>query len=990
MTLERIIIVFFIVPIIAFGQKDLRTIKFNSVEGELQGHWVSSIAQDHIGLIWVGTQDGLFMYDGDNATPYRYNPLKNSLPGSYIRSIAHDTNDLFWLGVNGFGMVSFNPENNQFKIFKPSSDSDDDRLGVVIPKILIGSNNSIWFQSEYGVFRKSSENDDFKKIVGTSPSLDIESTKNGEIIIYKDSTVYHFNEKSERLESIIKNIGINEMASISENKILYKTEGKVILFDMANKSQEQIIVPEPIQMISNTVKNECYLLGSSAMYKYNSSSQKVTTYQFHNTSFNSNEINTMHLDKQGVLWVGAKQGLYQENKLGEVFKASIPYHSREIFADSSSIYIAGRSGFRTYSKNQDFEQIIDDTHILAGCKTKNGFWLGDEKGYIYFVDNNLRVKLKKRVQDTSENSFSGLYGVVEDKNGNIWVGFLGGIHVLNSEGNIISSFDLETDKTNIRLNTAKLIDKDGALWVTTVGNGVYKIPHIAQVGMNQKPFVFKNYKHIEGDPHTISSNTIYDILQDRNGILWFGTDYGISKFITNTDSFEAIKKDGEVFDYNIMSINMDYRGYFWISTIRDGIFVYDPITNNYCNLAKKEGLISDACLITSTLLYNDTLFFGTEDGVQLIDPSKFSFPETASPPFITKINIAQDTINNKSIKIYNNQVINLNHKQTDFTINFSLLNFRFPNKTNYYYKLEGLHNNWKRTKSNSVHFTNLQPGEYSFKVKASNLKSENSSHISSVEIIVKPPFYKSNLALFIYSLSLVWGLYFLYRNRINKLKAKNKTKEQILLLEKQALRAQMNPHFVFNAMNSIQYLISEGEEEKSINYLNKFSKLLRGVLENSKNEKSTLNNELSIIKNYLELEFLRLGDQFSYEIKVDDTLKEEKIDMQGLLFQPLIENAIHHGLAHKKTKGHLKIELLDKQDHMLCIIEDNGIGRMQAQRLNMEKKHKSSGLEIVKNRLSLMSKTPKEDSIKITDLYNEHGEASGTKVEIKIPFHGNQ
>ncbi|NNL80943.1 MAG: histidine kinase [Flavobacteriaceae bacterium] len=223
-----------------------------------------------------------------------------------------------------------------------------------------------------------------------------------------------------------------------------------------------------------------------------------------------------------------------------------------------------------------------------------------------------------------------------------------------------------------------------------------------------------------------------------------------------------------------------------------------------------------------------------------------------------------------------------------------------------------------------------------------------------------------------------------------KLKKEAYISEQLLGLEKQALRAQMNPHFVFNALNSIQHLITEGEEKKSILYLNKFSKLLRGILDNSQSTRHTLSHELEILDNYLELEFLRLGEQFTYELNIPESLFDERIEMQGLLFQPFIENAIHHGLAPKSSGGNLKVDFENHEHYIRCIIEDDGIGRVKAREIASKRYHKSRGIGIVEKRIKLMSKSHDPDAIKIIDLYTETGESKGTRVELKIPINGTK
>jgi hypothetical protein len=332
--------------------------------------------------------------------------------------------------------------------------------------------------------------------------------------------------------------------------------------------------------------------------------------------------------------------------------------------------------------------------------------------------------------------------------------------------------------------------------------------------------------------------------------------------------------------------------------------------------------------------------------------------------------------------------VTLQPSESNISIAFSAQAFSKPFDTSFRYKLIGIDKDWQYSSSENkqINYASLDDRYYEFILQASNDQSIWSEPtILRIKNLV--PFYTTNWFKALGTVLLLLTLFIIHRSRLASLRYKARSREQLLSLEKQALRAQMNPHFVFNAMNSIQHLITEGDEKKSISYLNKFSKLLRGVLENSRNPKTSLENEVAVIENYLELEFLRLGNKYSYELKVADTLIHDHIEIPALLFQPFIENAIHHGLAHRKEGGYLRVELLDKKDHVLCIIEDNGVGRKRARELSGWKNHSSAGIAMVKKRLDLLNDLKKDTTIKIIDLM-EGNLPSGTRVELNIPING--
>jgi len=238
-------------------------------------------------------------------------------------------------------------------------------------------------------------------------------------------------------------------------------------------------------------------------------------------------------------------------------------------------------------------------------------------------------------------------------------------------------------------------------------------------------------------------------------------------------------------------------------------------------------------------------------------------------------------------------------------------------------------------------------------------------------------------------------------NQIQKTKAEeDKQKTTIELLENkqkaaesrlQSLRLQMNPHFLFNALNSIQQMILANEEIVATKYLSKFSKLLRAILVHSDKETITLKEELEILNLYIELESIRFKDSFSYTISVDDDIETEEVKIPTLLVQPFVENAIWHGLMHKEGTRLLKVEFTEQGDFVKCIIEDNGIGRQKSAEFKLsaaqDKKYTSKGIAVSKERLkTLKTKDGREGVITIIDLADHNGLPCGTRVEINFPI----
>jgi LytS/YehU family sensor histidine kinase len=236
---------------------------------------------------------------------------------------------------------------------------------------------------------------------------------------------------------------------------------------------------------------------------------------------------------------------------------------------------------------------------------------------------------------------------------------------------------------------------------------------------------------------------------------------------------------------------------------------------------------------------------------------------------------------------------------------------------------------------------------------------------------------------------LVSGLFFsafFYRLKQQKFKT------NALAMEMKALRSQMNPHFVFNSLASIQSFILKGNINDSNRYLTKFSKLIRGVLESSKNELVTLKKELDLLNIYIELEQLRVKP-FEYRLKLDQSIDPQNIKVPPMIFQPFIENAIWHGLEPAAKKGVLLVELYLEENGLFCVIEDNGVGRKYAENKFgiVHASQRSYGIEITAERISALKKTyHTATGTEIVDLKDEENNPAGTRIEILLPIIYNE
>jgi sensor histidine kinase YesM len=292
--------------------------------------------------------------------------------------------------------------------------------------------------------------------------------------------------------------------------------------------------------------------------------------------------------------------------------------------------------------------------------------------------------------------------------------------------------------------------------------------------------------------------------------------------------------------------------------------------------------------------------------------------------------------------------------------------------------------------SQAAFLQGLDPGKYKFQVKIRVGKGEWRKQIAEMEIIIKPAFWQTRW----FWLSVVTALgiliFSIVKLRVRSVRKQERVKaaheKQLLELEAKALRAQMNPHFVFNCLNSIKSLIQEQQTEKGVTYLTTFSKLIRTLFNNADKKEITLFDEIETCKLYLQLESMRFDSKFSYSVSVDEHIDLKSTQVPALIIQPFIENAIWHGIMPKNEGGNVSLNVSEKNGHIEIAVEDDGIGREASQQnKSISPAHQSKGVNLTQARLELDNLLQqRQATLETIDKKDEKGEAAGTKVVITI------
>lgn len=333
------------------------------------------------------------------------------------------------------------------------------------------------------------------------------------------------------------------------------------------------------------------------------------------------------------------------------------------------------------------------------------------------------------------------------------------------------------------------------------------------------------------------------------------------------------------------------------------------------------------------------------------------------------------------------------HKENSLTFYYTGINFYRASRIRYEYVLLGYSDKPVVTNTNYVTFNNLEPGNYIFRVRSTTNQAFASEPYSSFAFEIEMPFWQTWWFRSLILVSIGGVIYAIYRWRLaEQMKKQQKEIEvhrQITETKILAFQARMNPHFIFNSLNSIQYFITNNDKLATLNYLSKFARLLRQILDNTANSRITLEKEIEMLRSYIEMEELRFEHKFSYTLIVDESISVSEIMIPGMVIQPFIENAILHGLLHKTETGLLNIHFKTNGRQIICIVEDNGVGRSHSHALNQKKitQHKSHGTAIAINRLQLHNDEERglNNNVIFEDLVLD-GAAAGTKVIIYIPI----
>ena len=510
---------------------------------------------------------------------------------------------------------------------------------------------------------------------------------------------------------------------------------------------------------------------------------------------------------------------------------------------------------------------------------------------------------------------------------------------------------------------------------------------------------------------------------DVAGVVWLGCTHGLWSFSNNKMVYHG--NDNKYLDERIEGLCCSADGSMFIGTYGNGMVIKKG--NSYTHLTTANGLISNICEDVFIDSYN-TVWVGSKSGLSSLVAdgkggyiiTKYNLLDAMPSQRITEIeqtgnklwlssgnNIVSHTLPATEAKTIpsvfitafevndarrsTNKDVELKYSENRIKISFVGFSYNSFGKITYKYRLEGLDSAWHTTQAPNVQYQFLPPGEYKFSLKAISADGVESNSEASLSFVINKPLWKTTWFTLLEAIVLAAFIYLFIQFRLRTIRKKEEERalvnRRIADTEMKALRAQMNPHFIFNAINSIQNHILKNDRKTAQDYLARFARLIRNVMENSKSEYIPLAQEMETLNLYVSLEQLRAGGRFQYNINVQPEIGQYNTLVPPLLLQPFVENAILHGLVPRQDdKGLLEISISTENGRLICTIKDNGIGRKKAQEIKKShvKAHRSMGISATEDRVNILNKeTPGIAGIMIIDVEEP---SSGTIVTINIPL----
>ena len=933
-----------------------------SVQNGLINSNVYDITQDSIGYMWLATENGISRFNGIDFENYS---LSNLNVNSFISSIYSTKNGdvYFGCGINGIYQL----ESISGKIKK-------------INKSDVSQSNQIIIKDDYLISLHEYHNYDFLKISdGTFLSVDSISLnnsinkalsmiklKNNRILLGRSDGLYEFKNGYQQ-KLIIKGFKNKPVYSIYENKnghiylgsdgMIYKIKEDVVYDSSVVVTGEElrvrnIIVDKEAHLWFNVWgTRDIYMISGAAIINV---SEKL--------NLKNASVTKMFLDNTGNIWAGMLgKGVYLFTNfylLNYPSSADLPASNiKKIIKSSNGKFLLGTNDgigvLDPHSKTiTSYKQMPEMTQYVRKIIP-----VGQNNYVIAITDIRLNKPFLKDYALTHEPvhiRYSHGSSLWSDSSA-LWVG--------NWDNSIIQ-YQLPDFKF-IRKIDSVFTNESSKLRINSILKDNY---NRFWIGSQQGYQIMTNNCELVDFPKTKFKSEISNIIALPSNRILIVSHNGFEIFQNN----ETVSKIECVFNMNIENttcVSVTGNDEFLVGT-KDGLYFIENNTRNLLTI--HDGILSDEI----NEIYLDSLsriaIVGTTEGVMELQLNKLK----ASL-------IATYKIDDVFIKIGDSlfrpeKELNLSYKQNSFTLKFHTFNYTNPVKIKYQYRLDN--GEWNLAPTREIQFASLEPGSHIIQIR-SGTSSASWGPTYDLLINISPPFYRTLWFYFLTSVGAFLLVFIFIKKQLNKIRIKQEeksaTQQKLIELQQKALASNLNPHFIFNSLNSIQHFINSHNSAEANDYLSKFSRLMRMQLNMADKSFITLHEEISRLEFYLSLEQMRFGEKLTWQINVDPAIDPYMLEIPNMIIQPFIENAIWHGIMPSSVPGHILLNLeISSNQTLLITVTDNGVGYGQ-NKTTTDPKHESKGVKLITDRLTLLD--PNASNLLVFE-----NAFPGTKVTISL------
>jgi signal transduction histidine kinase/ligand-binding sensor domain-containing protein/DNA-binding response OmpR family regulator len=970
-------------------------------EKSLSFNGVISIYEDRSGTLWFGTEGGglnKYNRETNQFTRYAHDPNKpNSLSNNVVGSILEDRSGNFWIGTFG-GLNKLISSDSVTSFIRYRNDPDDlaSLSNDFIGQICEDKPGNLWIATGNGLDKLSP--DETNK---SSPTfIHYKHNPDDPRSLSHNAVFSIFEDYSGTLWIGTIGGGINKIVPNDPDESSHS-----FIHYLNNPGEPTSLSNNSVWSIFEDTSGDLWFgtLGGG-LNKFDEVNEAFTNYKSNpndSKSLNGNWVYSIYEDNSGILWVGTMPGgLNKFDPLKNQFKhyKHDPNNPKSLSSDRVwSIYedsddnlwigtfygglnrlVYGRNGksapsFFHYSHNPSDLKSINS--VFSICEDNSGnIWLGTFGGGLKKLAQSEKKKSNPKFihyefdpNDPTSLSDNAIRVIFKDKNGNLWIGTDGGLNKLinridkSSSATFVRYLNNPKDPTSISNNQVWCIyqDKQGTIWIGTSG-GLNKLISPDNV---QSEATFIHYTHDLGNPTSLSGNQVSSIYEDNSGNFWIGTEEGgLHKFDRKSEKFIRYKEEDGLPSNSIKGILGDDQGNLWLST-GDGLSNFNPKTKTFKNYSTKDGLQS-AYFQAGAYFKNKNgeMFFGGNNGFNSFYPDSIKENIRIPPVVITdfqlfnnSVPVGLDTNTNRTIltkTITETNEIELTYKDYIISFEFAALDFHTPGKNQYAYILEGFDKEWNYTDANKrfATYTNLDPGEYTLKVKGSNNDGIWNETGTSIKLVITPPWWTTWWAYILYILFGLGLLYSLRRYELNRTRLKSQVKLDEVKLKEREETDRMKSRFFANISHEFrtpltlilgptEKVLSESkdnETKKQLSIVKRSAKHLLGLinqlLDLSKLEAGKLElkaaraNIVPFIKG-ITMSFESAAERKDITLKVKSSNDEIELYFDKEKMTKIMTNLLSNAFKFTPEGGQIKVSIDAGENNSITIkVRDTGVG----------------------------------------------------------------